>query len=145
MADHNNPLDDYVSHTLAAAHRQVHTSLASRLKTFGIQLEAWRVMETLDEIPAVTMSELATLVLMNPPTLTKLVDRMVSDGLVQRQIGKHDHRQVNLLLTDLGLKRMLQIRGEVKSADEHIVQVLGKGDTLLLNGLLKKLSAAADA
>ena len=35
-----------------------------------------------------TMGDLAELVLMNPPTLTKLVDRMVADGLVHRKIAK---------------------------------------------------------
>ena len=115
-----DPLNSYVSHALAAAHREVHISLSHRLKAFGVQVEAWRVMETL-EVSTTTMSELAARVLMNPPTLTKLVDRMVSNGLVHRQIAKRDCREVNLVLTDLGLKRMEQIRDQVKSEDERIL------------------------
>ncbi|MDE0521917.1 MAG: hypothetical protein OXH79_08180 [Boseongicola sp.] len=42
--------------------------------------------------------------------MTKLVDRMVSDGLVLRQVARHDHRQINVLATALGRKRMLQNR-----------------------------------
>ena len=48
------------------------------------------------------MSELAEIVLMNPPAMTKMVDRMVADGLVQRQIGREDQRRVTLILTEHG-------------------------------------------
>ncbi len=63
---------------------------------------------------------------MNPPTLTKMVDRMVMEGLVHRQAGKTDQRQVNLMLTDLGRKRMAQVRGVVQSQDEAICSLLEK-------------------
>lgn len=141
MINKHNPLNGYISHTLAAVHRDINASLARRLKTYGVQLEAWRVMETLYEMPGITMSELATNVLMNPPTLTKLVDRMVSDNLVHRQIDRRDHRKVNLVLTDLGLKRMTQIRKEVELEDERIVNLLGKDDFAQLNTILSKITA----
>lgn len=140
MTDKKTTLSGYISHSLAAAHREIHTSLSKRLKTYGVQLEAWRVMEILDEMPGVTMSELASLVLMNPPTLTKLVDRMVSDNLVHRQIARKDHRQVNLVLTDLGLKRMTQIRDEVKSEDDRIVEMVGEENFAILSDMLEKIS-----
>jgi DNA-binding MarR family transcriptional regulator len=143
MVDHRAPLSGYISHSLAAAHREIHTALQQRLKAYGVQLEAWRVMETLDQEPGVTMSALANHVLMNPPTLSKLVDRMVSDNLVHRQVGKRDQRQVNLVLTDLGLKRMTQIRDEVRSEDERIIKVVGEDNFALLNEMLAKISLTA--
>ena len=139
MSDTPNPIIDYLSYALAAAHREVHTSLTARLKEFGVQIEAWRVMETLGSTPAVTMSELAALVLMNPPTLTKLVDRMVSNGLVHRQIARHDQRQVNLVLTDLGRKRMAQIRDQVRFEDDQILKSIGPENAATLLGLLRKI------
>lgn len=140
MLDQTNPLNSYISHTLASAHREVQVSLARRLKGFGVQIEAWRIMETLDEMPAVTMTDLAGLVLMNPPTLTKLVDRMVSEGLVHRQTAQKDRRQVNLVLTDLGLKRMVQIRDAVQSEDDRILEIVGAENALCLSKLLERLS-----
>lgn len=140
MASDTTPISEYISYALAAAHREVHSSLSARLKEFGVQIEAWRIMETLDIKPTVTMSELASLVLMNPPTLTKLVDRMVSDGLVHRQIARRDQRQVNLVLTDLGSKRMGQIRNEVRSEDDQILASIGPENATLLMGLLRKIS-----
>ena len=134
-----NPIESYISYTLAAAHRAVHQSLTAALKEHGVQVEVWRVLETLDAEPSQTMGELARIVLMNPPTLTKMVDRMVMDGLVHRQAGKSDQRQVNLMLTELGRKRMAQIREVVQSEDEAICNLLGESEVAKLNDILGRL------
>jgi len=86
-----------------------------------------------------TMGELAEIVLMNPPTLTKLVDRMVSDGLVHRQVAQNDHRQINVLPTALGRKRMMQIRQEIEDQDAAILDRLGKTETDQLIQLLRDI------
>ena len=86
------------------------------------------------------MGQLAEVVLMNPPTLTKLVDRMVSDGLVHRQVAQNDHRQINVLPTALGKKRMMQIRREVEEQDTAILKMLGQKEADQLIGLLQSLT-----
>ncbi|MFC4217111.1 MarR family winged helix-turn-helix transcriptional regulator [Pseudophaeobacter arcticus] len=140
MENSISPLHNYLSYALAAAHRKVATSLNARLRRHGIQIEAWRILETLDEGPRLTMGQLAEIVLMNPPTLTKLVDRMVSDGLVHRQVAQGDHRQINVLPTDLGRKRMMQIRQEIQQQDAAILNQLGKDETAQLVQLLRDIA-----
>ena len=135
-----NPIQDYLSYALAAAHRKVNASLSSRLRKHGIQIEAWRILETLDSGRRLTMGQLAEIVLMNPPTLTKLVDRMVSDGLVHRQVAQNDHRKINVLATALGRKRMMQIREEVEEQDSTIQGQLGESNAKQLMQLLQELA-----
>lgn len=135
-----NPIEDYLSYALAAAHRKVTTSLNARLKRHGIQIEAWRILETLDTGKRLTMGQLADVVLMNPPTLTKLVDRMVSDGLVHRQVAQSDQRQINVLPTALGQKRMIQIRREVEDQDASLAEELGRDETEKLIELLRGIA-----
>ncbi|MEM0978604.1 MAG: MarR family transcriptional regulator [Pseudomonadota bacterium] len=139
METNKNPIQDYLSYALAAAHRKVSVSLNARLKRHGIQIEAWRILETLESGQRLTMGQLAEVVLMYPPTLTKLVDRMVSDGLVHRQVAQNDHRQINVLPTALGRKRMLQIRQEVEDQDEACEAILGKKDADKLIELLRSV------
>ncbi|MEM7438848.1 MAG: MarR family winged helix-turn-helix transcriptional regulator [Pseudomonadota bacterium] len=112
-------------------------SLNTRLKQHGIQIEAWRILETLEAGQRLTMGQLAEIVLMNPPTLTKLVDRMVSEGLVHRQVAQADHRQINVLPTALGKKRMLQIRQEVQEQDAEYQSILGQEEAEKLIELLR--------
>ncbi|WP_232281919.1 MarR family winged helix-turn-helix transcriptional regulator [Roseobacter sp. SK209-2-6] len=130
-------IQDYLTYAIAAAHRKMSASLNARLKQHGIQIEAWRILETLEAGQRLTMGQLAEVVLMNPPTLTKLVDRMVSDGLVHRQVAQADHRQVNVLPTALGKKRMLQIRQEVQAQDAEYQSLLGQEEADKLIALLR--------
>ena len=69
----------FLFYDLAAAHASC-MSLNSRLKELNVQVETWRVLETLSSDEKRTMSEVAAIVLMNPPTLTKLVDRLSQMG-----------------------------------------------------------------
>ncbi|WP_243613361.1 MarR family winged helix-turn-helix transcriptional regulator [Shimia aestuarii] len=140
MESSANPIQDYLSYALAAAHRKMSASLNARLKEHGIQIEAWRILETLETDQRLTMGQLAEIVLMNPPTLTKLVDRMVSDGLVHRQVAQADHRQINVLATALGKKRMLQVRQEVQDQDAAFESLLGKADADKLIELLRGIA-----
>lgn len=140
MSKEHNPFDSHLSYALAAAHRMVSQSLNARLKKHSIQIEAWRVMECLDADGKITMGELAKRALLNPPALSKLVDRMVSDGLVHRQISPTDQRQINLLLTPLGRMRMLQIREDVEDEDRAFTSLLESSDGDELIRLLSKLT-----
>ena len=85
------------------------------------------------------MSELAEIVLMNPPTLTKLVDRMVADGLVQRQLSAEDHRRIHLALTDLGVDICDQIVEHVEAQDDQIIEAIGAEKAQLLREALETL------
>lgn len=140
METRENPIQDYLSYALAAAHRKMSASLNARLKKHGIQIEAWRILETLDTDQRLTMGQLAEVVLMNPPTLTKLVDRLVSDGLVHRQVAQADHRQINVLPTALGKKRMLQVREEVQDQDAALESLIGKDEAGKLIELLRGIA-----
>ena len=136
------PVQSYISYSLATAHRKVHTSLTRRLRQFGVQVEAWRVMEILENDEKFTMGDLAELVLMNPPTLTKLVDRMVADGLVHRKIAKSDHRQINLGITALGRKRISQVREQARQEEAQIADKIGQERADLLKNILTELGSA---
>ena len=140
MGKTRHAISQYLFYDLAAAHRKLHTSLNMKLKALGVQVETWRVLETLGSGENHTMGELAEIVLMNPPTLTKLVDRMVANGLVHRQLAPEDHRRVRLVLTDAGLELVGKIRRQVEVQNEDIVERLGEENARLVQEALRSLS-----
>ena len=140
MGKTRHAISQYLFYDLAAAHRKLHTSLNMKLKALGVQVETWRVLETLGSGEHHTMGELAEIVLMNPPTLTKLVDRMVANGLVHRQLAPEDHRRVRLVLTDAGLELVGKIRRQVEVQNEDIVERLGEENARLVQEALRSLS-----
>jgi len=139
MSDSHLSIEGYLSYTLAAAHRNVHQSLGMKLKELGIQVEAWRILEVLSAEEDHTMGELAEVVLMNPPTLTKLVDRMVSDGLVHRQVSQADHRRVQLALTNLGRDQVEKLRKFANAQNDEILEKLGPAKAQILTEALRSL------
>ena len=92
MSDH--PIGEYLANLLAQANRQISSQLEEQFRAEGIPIEQWRVLEVLSAGRGYAMSELAQAVLMNLPTLTKTIDRMVSANLVHRKPDAKDRRKV---------------------------------------------------
>lgn len=139
MREISKPIDHYLTYSLAAAHRNLHQGLNVKLKELGIQVEAWRILEVLSSDVDPTMGELAVAVLMNPPSLTKLVDRMVADGLVHRQISQLDHRRVQLALTSIGRMKVEKLRQCADAQNNEILDKLGPYKARLLTEALREL------
>ena len=140
MAKTRYAISQYLFYDLAAAHRKQHARLNEKLKDLGVQVETWRVLETLGSDEGRTMGELAEIVLMNPPTLTKLVDRMVANGLVQRQLAPEDHRRVQLVLTKVGVELIGEVRRHTDAQNEDILERLGEENARIVQEALRALS-----
>ena len=140
MASSKSSVSSYLAYSLAAAHRKLHVDLNRQLKVLGVQVETWRVLQCLQSDERHTMTELADIVLMNPPTLTKLVDRMVAEGLVQRQLAEDDNRKVQLALTDLGFELFGKITHHAEAQNEQIIATIGQDRAVALRELLETLS-----
>ncbi|MEM8795679.1 MAG: MarR family transcriptional regulator [Pseudomonadota bacterium] len=145
MAKKTPSVQSYISYSLAAAHRRLHSDLNEELKKIGLQVEAWRVLQSLQMSEGYTMSELAEIVLMNKPTLTKLVDRMVADGLVQRKLGQEDQRQVRLILTNLGARICKDVMQHAERQNDDIIERIGAEKAQILRDALDELSAPKPA
>ena len=114
------PITTSLTYLLAQANRLVSAALERLLAAEGAQIEHWRVLEVLSDEQGRSMGELAQLVLMNHPALTKLVDRMVSRGWVHRAADAADSRRVLVFITDGGLDFVARLRARVAEYQESI-------------------------
>jgi DNA-binding MarR family transcriptional regulator len=95
--------------TLIRAHNQIVRRLEADLEAeHGLSLPAYGVLVHLSEQPdrRTRMSELAVHAVLTPSGLTRLVDKLAREGLVERQRCDSDARVVYAHLTDLGLQRL---------------------------------------
>jgi DNA-binding MarR family transcriptional regulator len=74
----------------------------------GLSLSTYSVLATLTRIPEgrLRMSELADRVPISRPGMTRLIERLERDGLVERGRGGADSRQVYAAITERGLERL---------------------------------------
>lgn len=96
-------------HALIHAHAKVVRHLEAELESEqGLTLPAYEVLAHLSEAPGerLRMSELATFAVLTPSGLTRLVDKLVRDGLVERARCSADARVVYAVLTPAGRQRL---------------------------------------
>jgi DNA-binding MarR family transcriptional regulator len=87
---------------LADATFVVVQGFAEELRRRGASLPVWRVLAALSARPGETVTGLAEACLLQQPTMTKLLDRMVRDGLVTRSQDARDRRVIRVALTPEG-------------------------------------------
>jgi DNA-binding MarR family transcriptional regulator len=133
------PITHYLAYLLAQANRQMNAQLSEALGEEGVQIEHWRILEVLSDEQGRSMGELAELVLMNHPALTKTIDRMVSSGLVHRRADTADSRRVLVYATDHGLELVARLRERVDQHHDAVAEAVGSRKTEQLKKLLGDL------
>jgi DNA-binding MarR family transcriptional regulator len=102
---------------LSAAHA-LEDRLESCLAQVGLSTPKFSVLSALVESPApLSLSDLASKLSCVRSNMTQLVDRLESDGLVQRVHCPNDRRSVKAEITSLGRER--QVSGEAAVAALH--------------------------
>jgi MarR family transcriptional regulator, organic hydroperoxide resistance regulator len=132
-------ITEYLMYRLAQANRAINRQLKSRLAKEGVLVEQWWILKVLSDGNGRSMSDLAEVVLLNHPTLTKIIDRMVSDALVYRASDPRDRRKVLMFCSDRGRILCHRLDLLAMSQEAHIVQSCGSRSVNELKQLLKNL------
>ncbi|MEA3537524.1 MAG: MarR family transcriptional regulator [Pseudomonadota bacterium] len=114
------------------------------LKTLGLDIPRWRVLMSLRGDKVLSVSEIADNAIVKLPTMTRIVQRMQTDGLVRCRQSASDRRVTEVELTDAG-KRAGQQAWAV--ADSLYTRTFGKipaDDVMRLNRTLRTLNRNLD-
>jgi DNA-binding MarR family transcriptional regulator len=129
---------------LLHAHHQVIRTLDRELREeHGLPLAAYDVLVRLARAPgrALRMTELADRVMLSPSGMTRLVDRLVDKGLVERRMDPEDGRVALASLTDQGLRRVRRAAGtHLRGIREHFTGRLSEAQ---LRGVASGLETVA--
>jgi MarR family transcriptional regulator for hemolysin len=79
--------------------RMLGTYADQRARQFGISRAQWAVLVRLDRSEGLKQSELAEILDLQPITLTRLLDRLAGNGLIERRADPNDRRANRLYLT----------------------------------------------
>jgi DNA-binding MarR family transcriptional regulator len=136
---------------LDLADRTVGSCLARASSTSGISREQWRTLMLLDEgvddepaeAPGHTMGEIAARAAVPAPTATRLVDKLVAEGLAYRRSDDWDRRRVHVHISPEGHALVARTAAELDEALGTVLADLDPGDRTGLVGLLTRLEQAA--
>lgn len=121
---------------LSSAERLMTRRLAAALESEGCSVEEWRVLSLLSDGRGHTMSDVAEYALMPAPSLTKLVDRLVSQAQAYRRKDPGDGRRVLLYLSTRGRTRHRVVAGLAQRAQREMLEEM-TGISELVDGLTR--------
>lgn len=140
------PLDEREMATWHAMLRS-HTSVVRKLEAelqaeHGLSLPAYEVLAHVSEAPErrMRMSDLTDCAQLSASGLTRLVDKMVRDGLVKRVRCEADARVVYAVLTEQGLARLeAAYPTHLRGVREYVVDRLDSRELAMLPTAMGKL------
>jgi len=89
----------FLAYKLAHA---IHVELDRRLKVHGVTLSQWKILMHLWQQEGRSQVELQEQLGLERATITGLIQRMTSQGWVQRRTDPHDRRVQRVFLTERG-------------------------------------------
>lgn len=84
--------------TIMDVARMLRTYADQRARQFGISRAQWTVLVRIDRTEGLKQSELADILDLQPISLTRLLDRLADNGLIERRPDPNDRRANRLYL-----------------------------------------------
>ena len=119
--------------------RQRENALGRELARTGLTLNQWQVLATLRRLEKASMGEVAAFCATDRTTLTRTVDRMVDDGLVQRDRDLVDRRQVHLDLTEKGREVFERAHLDVARFNDRVTGVLDAAEVERMQPMIRQV------
>ena len=131
-------VQDYLAYVLARASHEISAEFHDQVLASGLSVMQWRVLASLSESPPLSIGALADIVLAQQPTATKLVARMVEDGLIMRRPHPQDKRSVLVTLTPLGKRKATPLLKQARAHEAQVLARLPDTDTAMLKDILRR-------
>ena len=132
-------MKDQLAYLIASVNRQLENELEERLRPGGVPIEQFRILEVLDATEPCAKGEIATQSLIEPPTLTKIIDKMVAEQLVYRAPDPNDRRRVLILTAPAGKALYKRLKGVSTAQEQRIVELLASDKAAALRDILREL------
>lgn len=135
---------------LQSTARAARTALANRLLTHGFYAGQDQVMLALASEDGQTPGKLAERMAVKPPTITKTINRLQTQGFLEKRASSEDQRQAHVFLTESGRAAIKSIEKSVRKTEKQALKGLDKKEQKVLARLLSQIEgnlgeAGADA
>ncbi len=113
------------------------------LKPYDISIEQFNVLRILrgKKGEPTNLQNIQERMINKMSNTTRLVDKLILKGLVERFICEKNRRKVDIFITDQGLKLLNEIDPEIEKIETQITSNLSTQELENLNFLLTKLRA----
>jgi DNA-binding MarR family transcriptional regulator len=120
--------------------------LSSRMeRTLGITAQQRLIIRCIGKYPGITGGQLATLLHLDPGTISASLRRLSAKRLLARRVDPRDKRRSALELTARGRAIDRPTRGTVEHAVERLLDQVGAADIATTRSVLAQLSGLVES
>ena len=135
---------------LAYTHAQLAAEFAQLFKAHGLSEATYNILRVLRGVrkhpengkDALPCGEIGGRLITRVPDVTRLIDRLVTAGLVDRIRGEADRRVVFARITTQGLAKLRKLDGPLLELHEQTLGHLTRSELKQLNSLLERARAS---
>jgi DNA-binding MarR family transcriptional regulator len=128
-----------ITYRLAQAAKAHRSRSGAHLSRIGLHPGQESVLKALADLDGQTMSQLAQILAVQPPTVTKMITRLAGQGLVRRAASESDGRLARVYLTEVGQERIEDIDTAWKRLEKEALAGLDDKDRKRLRRLLREI------
>jgi len=140
----SGPADDLLS-SLQILARTVERGFAGHLdEKHGITVSDWRVMLTLHRYPGMTAAEITSRWAMDKMAISRALQRLEEEGLIDRARNPEDRRSYRLFLSGKGKEAFEKIIPDANERYRALVGCLSREEQAVVRGAFEKLTAQVD-
>lgn len=132
------PLEKRTIIHLMLVSNSINEKMASVLKPFDISIQQFNVLRILrgQKGKPANLSTLNERMVTKMSNTTRLVDKLILKGYVERHICTSNRRKVEISITDIGLEQLKTIDNLVSEAEKKLLQQFSVDELEQLNTLL---------
>jgi DNA-binding MarR family transcriptional regulator len=115
--------------------------LLSCLKPYDLSIEQFNVLRILrgQEGKAINLQDIQERMVNKMSNTTRLVDKLIKKGFVERSICEENRRKVEISITSAGMHLLSDIDPYIDAKESELTSNLNKQELEILNTLLLKL------
>jgi MarR family transcriptional regulator for hemolysin len=129
----------YVGRLLKFTTKEGSEVVERRLQAAGGSLVTWLILQTLGEREGELQRQLAERLCIEGPTMTRHLDRLEADGLIERRPDLTDRRGIRVHATDLGRRRLHAMRDVMERSERDLLAGMTEDEADQFEALLLRV------
>ena len=131
---------DCVIFLLAKAYQKAHGTFKKRLTGYGLTPIQHLILEVLWDEDGLSARTIGERLVLDPATLSGVLERMVSGGWIFKHPDSEDKRTLRICLSDKGISLKPRLTTERDQANQECLDGLTMEEKVLLKRLLRDVS-----
>ena len=124
----------------ARAYRALRITISTALKKYNLTMSEWALLGTIHDKRYVRYSELAGVLEVKPPLVTKIIDGLIIKELVSSVKDKEDKRSKLLTETSKASALVPQIELDVRTKTRNLIKEISSDELITYVKVLKALA-----